>query len=217
MDPAPLRPYETTWEDWLLGGGAERRFPDPSLPLEVEIGPGEDDFLLESALAHPEENWLGIEYSRKRVRRYVRRLERCEPRPENLRLIWRPAADLVGPFLTPERVQGYHVNFPDPWPKKHHARYRLLTPEFATALRESLVPGGTVTIATDTPAYVEEILDAFRQVPGVVNDLSAPGWGVPEPGPRATVFERRWREAGRRIYSLRFRKSGGSRPGGRSG
>ena len=208
MDGSPLRPYETTWEDWVLGGGAEGCFREPVLPLEVEIGPGEDDFLLESALAHPQRNWLGIEYSSKRVHRYVRRLERASPRPENLRLIWRPAADLVGPFLTPGRVHGYHVNFPDPWPKKHHARYRMLTPEFTAALRDSLVPGGRVAVATDTRGYVDEILEAVRQVPGMASDLPPPGWAEPDAGPRATVFERRWREAGRAIYSMRFRKVG---------
>ena len=53
----------------MLGGGLLHAFEDPSLPLEVEIGPGDDDFLLEQAAAHPHRNWLGIEYSRKRVRR----------------------------------------------------------------------------------------------------------------------------------------------------
>ena len=64
MKTGPFRPFETTWEDWVLGGGLLRAFEDPALPLEVEIGPGDDDFLLEQAEAHPDRNWLGIEYSR---------------------------------------------------------------------------------------------------------------------------------------------------------
>ncbi len=53
MKTGPWPPLETTWEDWLLGGGPRAAFADPTLPLEVEIGPGEDDFLLESAAGAP--------------------------------------------------------------------------------------------------------------------------------------------------------------------
>lgn len=202
MDLGPLRPYETTWEDWRLGGGARAQFRDPSLPLEVEIGPGEDAFLHESALAARDRNWLGIEYSRKRVRRYVRRLERAGEELANLRLIWRPAGDLVERFLSPGLVAGYHVHFPDPWPKAHHARYRLMAPEFVATLRTSLVEGGCVRVATDDATYATEIREAFGRVPGMREERSAAG---AQPEERATVFEERWRALGREIHFLRFR------------
>jgi tRNA (guanine-N7-)-methyltransferase len=199
--PRVLRPYETTWEDWVLGGGVEAAFADRSLPLEVEIGPGEDDFLLESAVSAPERNWLGIEYSRKRVARYVRKVERRAPGLGNLRLAWRPAGDVVAPFLTPGRVHAYHVHFPDPWPKKHHGRYRLLQPEFLREVEASLVPGGTVHVATDHPSYVEEMLLAFaetgleRVIEGDTSRARAP-----------TLFEERWRAMGKAIYRVDYRR-----------
>lgn len=202
----PLRPYETTWEDWLLGGGASARFADPDLPLEVEIGPGEDEFLYDSAVAHPEHNWLGIEYSRKRIRRYVRKIERRGVELPNLRLIWRPARDLVGPFLSPEKVAVYHVYFPDPWPKAHHARYRLLTPAFVAALRDSLRIGGRVDLATDSAEYAEEIRAAFAEVTGMTAESVEPTEGRGATGARPTVFEERWRALGREIRFLRYRK-----------
>jgi tRNA (guanine-N7-)-methyltransferase len=205
MDLAPLRPTETTWEDWVLGGGAKAAFGDPTLPLEVEIGPGEDAFLLDSAHARPDRNWLGVEYSRKRVRRYVRRVRRAGGDLANLRLIWRPAADLVGPFLTPACVHAYHVYFPDPWPKAHHARYRLLTPEFVASLRASLVPGGRVDLATDSAEYVQEIRAAFDSVGGFSEEPVGAGAVA---GERPTVFEERWRALGRRIHFLRFGTAG---------
>ncbi len=203
--PRILRPYETTWEDWVLAGGVEASFADRTLPLEVEIGPGEDDFLLESALANPGRNWLGIEYSHKRVARYARRLERSAPGIGNLRLAWRPAADVVDPFLTPAHVTAYHVNFPDPWPKKHHGRFRLLQPEFLRAIERSLVPGGAVHVATDHLSYVEEMLLAFAET--ALERLPEEG------GPRrATPFEERWRAMGRPIFRLDFRRPGSRSP-----
>jgi len=206
MKVAPPGPHETTWEDWLLGGGAAAQFDDPSLPLEVEIGPGEDDFLLDSALAHPEVNWLGIEYSQKRVRRYDRKIQRRHGHLPNLRLIWRPAGDLVGPFLSPALVAAYHLYFPDPWPKAHHARYRLLAPEFVAALAASLRPVGRIDLATDSAAYADEIREAFAKVPRMRAQEAGKGWEGELPGARPTVFEERWRSAGRRIHFLRYRK-----------
>ena len=200
----PRRPYETTWEDWLLGGGPRAQFARPERPLRVEIGPGEDDFLLEQAAAEPDVNWLGIEYSHKRVERYARRAAARGVGAANLRLIWRPAADLVGEFLSPGVVEAYYVHFPDPWPKKHHARYRLFTPAFAAALAGSLAPGGFVQLATDSPPYADEIHAAFSVAPGMTSRHPAPGWIRLPAGARVTVFEQRWREAGRDIHYLRY-------------
>ena len=205
----PRRPYEITWEDLLLGGGIRPRFEDPDLPLEVEIGPGEDEHLYDSARAHPEHNWLGIEYSRKRVLRYIRNIERRGTPLPNLRLIWRPAPDVIGPFLSPDLVHAYHVYFPDPWPKAHHARYRLLTPAFAASLAESLVPGGRIDLATDWPEYAAEVREAFAAVPSLQAEPLA-RYEIEErhasPEGRLTVFEARWRALGREIQFLRYRK-----------
>lgn len=209
--PEILRPLETIWEDWLLasqggGPGLVAAFARPGLPLEVEIGPGEDDFLLESAVAEPERNWLGIEYSSKRVERYVRRVLRLAGLLPNLRLAWRPAEDVIAPFLTPARVDGYHVHFPDPWPKKHHARYRLMDAGMVAALTRSLKPGGRLEVVTDSRPYLDEMLAVLAAQPGLVNRLPAPGWRPAPPGERATVFERRWRDMGRSIYALAFER-----------
>jgi len=199
-------PLETTWEDWLLGGGAARAFADPTHPLVVEIGPGEDDFLLEMARAEPATNWLGIEYSHKRVDRYARRCAALDVGARNLRLVWRPAADLVEPFLSPAKVARYHVHFPDPWPKKHHARYRLVDPDFARTLAASLVPGGAVVLATDSAAYAAEIHAAFAATPGMRSVHPEPGWVKVPKGARTTVFEERWRTEGRDIHALRYER-----------
>lgn len=201
-----LRPYEVTWEDWLLGGGARAVFPEAARPLEVEIGPGDDDFLLRSARAHPETNWLGIEYSHKRVRRYVRRIERAGDPLDNLRLIWRPAADLIAPFLTPGQVAAFHIYFPDPWPKAHHARYRLLGTEFLRDLAMALEPGGCLHFATDALEYAEAVRDAAHDVPSLLPFEKGVAIATSPPAQRTTVFEERWRAEGREIFGMRYRR-----------
>ncbi len=203
----PLLPLESSWEQWVLGGGASASFVDPSLPLHVEIGPGDDDHLMEAARADADANWLGIEYSRKRVQRQVRKIQREWGEPGNLRLIWRPAADLVGRFLSPAQVRAYHIYFPDPWPKAHHARFRLMDPVFLRSLVASLEPEGTISLATDSQEYAEAIAEDFREVPELVSLLEAPHYVRREPGPHITAFEARWREAGRDILALEYRRA----------
>lgn len=203
---APLPPLEITWEDLLLGGGVAAQFADPTLPLQVEIGPGDDDFLMQRAHEHPTCNWLGIEYSRKRVRRYVRKVQRTHGEPGNLRLLWRPAADVLQPFLSPGRVAAFHVYFPDPWPKAHHARYRIADPAFMAALGECLTEDGLLHMATDARPYAEEIAEVLEATPSLVNLHAAPGFRERHEGAHVTAFERQWREEGREILALDARR-----------
>ncbi len=210
MKTGVRRPLETTWEDWTLGGGLPRAFAEPHQPLEVEIGPGDDDFLLRRAVADPRTNWLGIEYSRKRVGRYVQRvLEEVGP-IGNLRLAWRPAADIVAPFLSPARVRAYHVHFPDPWPKKHHQRYRLLHAPFLHDLASSLEPVGEVVVLTDARDYAEEVTQLAAGEPLLWNATPEPGFEVLAPGEWPTVFEEQWRREGLDILRIRLRRVTGN-------
>ncbi len=205
-----LDPYEVTWEPLLLEG-IHAQFHDPHAPLEVEIGPGDDGFLARRAAQIPEHNWLGIEYSHKRVRRYIRRLERMDADGaslwKNTRLLWRPARDVIAEFLSPVQVAAYHIYFPDPWPKAHHARYRLLKSSFLRDVGESLVEGGRVLIATDSHAYAEEVLEASTDVATLTNAVPSPGYARRPRGANMTAFETQWREMGRSIYALEFERA----------
>ena len=200
-----LAPYEVTWEPLLLEG-IHAQFHNPHAPLEVEIGPGDDGFLARRATQVPERNWLGIEYSHKRVRRYVRRLERLDVAGashwKNVRLVWRPARDVIAEFLSPAQVDTYHIYFPDPWPKAHHARYRLLQPAFLHDVGESLAPDGRVFIATDSHRYAEGVLEAVASVPTLENLVPSRGIARRPLGDHMTAFEAQWREMGRSIFAL---------------
>jgi tRNA (guanine-N7-)-methyltransferase len=104
-------------------------------------------------------------------------------------------------------VTRYHIHFPDPWPKKHHARYRLFAGPFAAALATSLVPGGDVVLATDSPEYAAEIHAGMSSAPGMRSAYPEPGWVRLPAGARTTVFEQRWREMGRDIHYLRYTRT----------
>lgn len=139
---------------------AKSRFPDlfatGSRPVFLEVGAYLGKNLMEMATDYPESNFLGLEITYKRAVKCARKISRgslgnarislCEAR-EFLRVI--PAATL----------SGVCVFFPDPWPKKKHAKNRLVRTEFLELSREKLVPNGFVWLKTDSEQYYLEALE----------------------------------------------------------
>lgn len=191
--------------------GREQMLADLDLPLEpatllspsrrvrswdVEIGFGKGRFLLEQAESHPDRGYLGIEVASKYYRRVRDRAARdgCD----NLVLLRGEALYLLAAVLPGDFARSVHVYFPDPWPKSRHHGRRLFDPESLDLLLRLLVPGGTLSFATDYLEYGEvvgELLQAHPalEVEGVESLLTET--------PR-THYEEKYRREGRRIVGF---------------
>jgi len=174
-------------------------------PLEVEIGPGKDDFILRAAKASPATDFLAIERVRERVDSLCRKIERA--RLGNVRVYFGDARSAIAGLLRPGGVQAFHIHFPDPWPKRRHARHRLIQPALARQLVQRLCPGGTLTVITDDRPYAEQILACLGTTPGLVNRVGSGQWATELPGHHQSVYERKRRAAGSMIYYLLFAKA----------
>jgi tRNA (guanine-N7-)-methyltransferase len=122
-------------------------------PLEVEIGFGRGDFLLDRAPRHPETLFIGYETKIKATRLMLQRLARLEI--ENL---WISDDDcrFNMPRLLPDaRVDIFHILFPDPWWKPQHKVKRLFSPPFVDLLAAKLRPGGLLHFKSDVREYGE--------------------------------------------------------------
>ena len=53
------------------------------------------------------------------------------------------------------------IFFPDPWPKKRHAKRRLITTDFLIKLHDTLKENSEIHIATDSTIYVRFILNSI--------------------------------------------------------
>jgi tRNA (guanine-N7-)-methyltransferase len=131
------------------------RFPDPALPLEVDIGCGKGRFLLARASRFPGTNWLGVDRLLGRLRKIERKAMRAGQ--SNLRLLRFDAYYTVTYLVPALSVSNYYVFFPDPWPKVRHHRHRLFNTVFMDALFRTLRPGGMAHVATDHLPYFGEI------------------------------------------------------------
>lgn len=137
----------------------DRSFPgtivdmfDNDHPIEFEIGAGKGRFLLQRATAHPEINFIGIDYIWKYLKIGWQRVQKRGL--DNALLFKAEATEIVNWLVPDESVSAFHVYFPDPWHKRKHHKRRLLTPEFFRLLHQRLAHGGKLEIATDNFDYM---------------------------------------------------------------
>jgi len=101
-------------------------------PLEIEIGFGRGDFLLDRAARWPERWFVGLEVRTKAGRLAPRRLG--NQRLENLWLSDDDARVGLQLAIPDRRVEAVHVLVPDPWWKAQHKVKRLFSPPFVDLL-----------------------------------------------------------------------------------
>ena len=63
--------------------------------------------------------------------------------------------------LEDQSLDGIHLFFPDPWPKKKHNKRRMVNPEFLALIAPKIKAGGFIHIATDWVPYAEVIKEVF--------------------------------------------------------
>ncbi len=174
-------------------------------PLEVEIGPGKDDFIIRVAEASPGVRFLAIECNRERVDSLCRKIKRAGV--GNVRVFFGDARTALARLLRPGQVRAFHIHFPDPWPKRRHARHRLIQPVVTAQLADRLAPGGQLNLFTDVRPYAEQALACLEATPGLLNRLGPGKWATDLPGHHETVYEKKRRAAGSMIYYLLFAKA----------
>ncbi len=193
--------------DLLLTEGdlPERSFGRTDAPLEVEIGPGKDDFVVRTAKEHPETDYLAVERLRERVDSLCGKIRRAGA--SNVRVFYGEAGAAVGRLLRPGSVRAFYIHFPDPWPKRRHGRHRLIQPAFTAQLSERLAAGGRLTVITDARPYAEQVLECLDATAGLVNLAGKGEWTTELPGYHQSVYEKKRRAAGCVIYYMRFAKA----------
>ncbi len=74
----------------------------------------------------------------------------------NLSFIDQPIQAFLSDIAS-EGIDEVRIFFPDPWPKKKHAKRRLINTEFVDELSKKMAKGASLTIATDWEQYALEI------------------------------------------------------------
>jgi len=169
-------------------------------PTILEIGFGMGEATQVIAASRPHENFLGVEVFDAGVGSLLKRIDASGL--HNIRIIQHDALEVVRDMIAPDSLQGVHVFFPDPWPKKRHHKRRLMQAPFVDLLSSRIAPGGYLHCATDWRHYAEQMLETFSGAPCLINchDGYAPR---PDYRPQ-TKFEARGLQLGHGVWDLMF-------------
>lgn len=173
-----------------------------SAPHILEIGFGNGESLLQMAINHPENDYLGIEVHRPGVGHLLKRI--AEEGVKNIRVMSEDAIEVLEGQIQDESLDAVYLFFPDPWHKKRHHKRRQVKPEWAQLIRHKLKIGGLLHMATDWENYAEYMLDVMGSAEGYRN-LSENDDYVPRPDYRpVTKFEQRGERLGHGVWDLIF-------------
>jgi tRNA (guanine-N7-)-methyltransferase len=180
-------------------------FPNPELPLHLEIGPGNGFYLAGMATRHPQFNWLGIEIRYKRVVLVARKINAAGAL--NARIA-RYDAWQLGDLFGPSELSGLHINFPDPWKREVDAKHRLISPPLVAWAASALRPGGEIRVKSDHRPNVQRFVDGAVGQPISVVDFrdDIEHNGSPWPDDLVTNYQSKFIKRGEPVYAALLRR-----------
>lgn len=171
-------------------------------PIVIEIGFGMGDATVRLAEANPDINYIGIEVHRPGVGRVLNEIKRRDLK--NLYLIEHDALEVLETMIGDNSVNGFHIFFPDPWPKKKHHKRRLVQRPRSNLIARKLAPNGYLYFVTDWLEYAEFALEELKLTEGLINKYD--GYAEPQPWRSQTKFEKKGLNADRVITEIMFEK-----------
>ena len=125
-------------------------------PIIIEIGFGMGDVTAKLAQENPNINYIGIEVHKPGVGKLLSEIKKRDLK--NLYIIEHDALEVLEQMIGDNSVNGFHIFFPDPWPKKRHHKRRLLQRPRTNLLAQKLAPEGYLYFVTDWFEYAESIV-----------------------------------------------------------
>lgn len=170
-------------------------------PIEIEIGTGKGNFIIEKALTNPNINYIGIERYDSVI---VRALKRIPDSVTNLKLIRMNAIDIDKIF--DKEVYTIYLNFSDPWPKKRHALRRLTSKVFLEKYEEIFKGEKNIYQKTDNQNLFEYSIINLTNYGYKIEDISLDLHNSQIEGNIETEYEKKFSENGNKIYYLHAKK-----------
>lgn len=172
-------------------------------PVVMEIGFGMGKATAIIAENNLDINYLGIEVHRPGIGRLLGEIRRKNL--QNLFIIEHDALEVLEQMIPDNSVAGYHIFFPDPWPKKKHHKRRLIQRPHTDLLVKKLAPGGYLYMVTDWEPYAEFALEQLDKTPLLHNKYE--GFAPRQTWRPETRFEEKGKNALRTIHELYFLKN----------
>lgn len=118
----------------------------------VELGSGSGLHLLELAKQNSDALCVGLEI---RFKRAFKTGEKAERDGLSNLIVLRSDARQIRQLFKPGQVDGFFINYPDPWDKRRWLKNRLINAELLSTMAELLKPNGFLRYKTDHQEYFE--------------------------------------------------------------
>jgi len=125
--------------------------------MEIGFGMGEATAII--AKNHPNNGYIAVDVHPPGIGKLLARI--VENELTNLKVIEEDVHVVLQHMIADESLDGIHLFFPDPWPKKKHNKRRIVNEGFLSLIYPKIKKGGFIHIATDWVPYAVSIQDVF--------------------------------------------------------
>ena len=125
--------------------------------MEIGFGMGEATAII--AKNHPNIGYIAIDVHPPGIGKLLARI--VENELTNLKVIEEDVHVVLQHMIKDESLDGIHLFFPDPWPKKKHNKRRIVNEGFLSLIHPKIKRGGFIHIATDWVPYAVSIQEVF--------------------------------------------------------
>lgn len=173
-------------------------------PLDLEIGAGQGLHAIHYAKLHPQRTLIAVERTATRFAKMQAR----HSRHSHLVNLWPVNADalsIVVHFIKDHSLDRIFLLYPNPYPKTKQANLRWHNMPFMAVLKQRLIPGGELILATNIEHYADEAQEQMTSEWKFI--LTSRSLVSNQSSPR-THFEKKYLERGERCWNLTFVKPG---------
>ena len=125
--------------------------------MEIGFGMGEATAMI--AKNHPNNGYIAVDVHPPGIGKLLARI--VENELTNLKIIEDDVHVVLQHMIVDESLDGIHLYFPDPWPKKKHNKRRIVNEGFLQLIHPKIKKGGFIHIATDWVPYAMSIKEVF--------------------------------------------------------
>ena len=125
--------------------------------MEIGFGMGEATAII--AKNHPNNGYIAVDVHPPGIGKLLARI--IENDLTNLKVIEEDVHVVLQHMIADKSLDGIHLFFPDPWPKKKHNKRRIVNEGFLALIHPKIKKGGFIHIATDWVPYAVSIQEVF--------------------------------------------------------
>ena len=170
-------------------------------PIEIEIGMGKGQFVINKAKLNPDVNYIGIEKYDSVLARAVEKVDENIP---NLKFVRMDAMDINRFFY--KEISKIYLNFSDPWPKKRHARRRLTSHDFLSKYDDIFVDSKVICQKTDNECLFAYSIVSLSEYGYIIRKISLDLHNSEIYNESTTEYEDKFSSKGQKIYYLEATK-----------